>query len=194
MLFAAQKTSAFLFVEVAKTERVPRVYLSIGSNLEPVRNIRLAVNALQERFAPVDISPIYRNKAIGFSGEDFLNLVVGFDANVSVSDMCQQISSIHELAQRARDDDKYSSRTLDIDLLLYGQLVTDGPPLKLPRIDVLQYAFTLKPLADIAADQRHPETGKTFAEHWSSMDQNKHPLTPVDIDLTSPGSDHHRSQ
>ena len=162
-----------------------RVYFSIGSNLDPVKYIDLALREIGDRFGHLDMSPVYRNKAVGFDGEDFLNLVVGVDTDKSVIDVCLEIDAIHQLAQRSPENCKFVSRTLDIDLLLYAQLVTGGPPMKLPRVDVLKYAFALKPLADIAPDECHPETGMTFAEHWKDMDPSAHPLTAVQIDFTS---------
>jgi 2-amino-4-hydroxy-6-hydroxymethyldihydropteridine diphosphokinase len=164
---------------------VARVYFSIGSNRDPVKHIDLALREIEDRFGAADVSPVYRNKSIGFDGDDFLNLVVGIDTDKSVIDVCLEIDAIHERAQRSREKSKFISRTLDIDLLLYAQLVTEGPPVKLPRVDVLKYAFALKPLADIAPEECHPETGMTFAEHWAAIDPSLHPLTPVQIDFTS---------
>jgi 2-amino-4-hydroxy-6-hydroxymethyldihydropteridine diphosphokinase len=159
---------------------VTRVYFSIGSNVEPSKHIRLAVAELERRFSQIDVSPVYRNKAVGFVGDDFLNLVVGVDSDKSINELCQEIDAIHILAKRKPNCGKLVSRTLDIDLLLYGQLVTDGPPLSLPRSDVLKYSFALGPLADIAPNERHPETGKTFATHWAEMNPLEHPLQRVD--------------
>jgi len=168
---------------------VARVYFSIGSNQEPRKHIDLALRELGRRFGHLDVSPVYRNQAIGFDGADFLNLVVGLNTSKSVHDIRLEIEAIHELAKRSRQGGKLVSRTLDIDLLLYAQLVTAGPPLKLPRVDVLKYAFALRPLADIAPDECHPETGLTFAEHWKAMDQDEHPLTLVQVGFTSRDSD-----
>jgi 2-amino-4-hydroxy-6-hydroxymethyldihydropteridine diphosphokinase len=173
---------------------VTRVYFSIGSNVEPLKYIELAVHELGARFGAVDISPVYRNKAIGFAGADFLNLVVGVDTDKSIDEICSEIVAIHTLANRVRDDSKFVARTLDIDLLLYGQLITDGPPLHLPRVDVLKYSFALKPLADIAPEQRHPETGKSYAEHWLAMDSAEHPLKRVEVNFTSRDFDRHQPQ
>ena len=173
---------------------VKRVYFSIGSNVEPLKYINLAVRELGHCFGPVDISPVYRNKAMGFAGADFLNLVVGVDTGLSIDKICTHIKAIHALANRARNDRKFVSRSLDIDLPLYGQVITDGPPLHLPRVDVLKYSFALKPLADIAPHQIHPETGKTFAEHWSAMDQAEHPLERVKVDFTNRDCGHHQPQ
>ncbi len=171
-----------------------RVYFSIGSNVEPLNYIKLAVREIGHRFGPADISPVYRNKAMGFAAPEFLNLVVGVETDKSIDEICSEIAAIHTLANRIRNDSKFVSRTLDIDLLLYGQLITDGPPLHLPRVDVLKYSFALKPLTDIAPEQRHPETGKTYAEHWLAMDQGEHPLERVEVDFTSRDSDRHPPQ
>jgi len=162
---------------------VTRVYFSIGSNVEPLKHIDLALTELERRLGHIDVSPAYRNKSVGFAGDDFLNLVVGVNTDKSVEELCQQIDAIHVLAERKPKRGKLVSRTLDIDLLLYGQLITAGPPLSLPRVDVLKYSFALKPLADIAADERHPETGRTYAEHWSDMDPNEHPLQRTEIGM-----------
>ncbi len=171
-----------------------RIYFSIGSNVEPLKNIKLAVTEIERRFGRSDVSPVYQNEAVGFAGADFLNLVVGVESNMNVVEICNEINAIHALAQRARPGGKFVSRTLDIDLLLLGQLVTDGPPLRLPRVDVLRYTFALKPLTDIAPNEVHPETGKTFAEHWSAMDQAAHPLVRIDVAFTSQDSGRHQPQ
>lgn len=163
-----------------------RVYLSLGSNVAPRENLRLAVRELAGRFGPLTLSPVYRNKAVGFEGDDFLNMVVGCDTNATPETLSEAIESIHTLAGRTRGEEKFSARSLDIDILLYGRLVLPGPPLTLPRDDVLRYAFVLKPLVDIDADGRHPVTGKTFAEHWQAMQPactTAEDLTLVDVEF-----------
>ncbi|NIV18498.1 MAG: hypothetical protein GWN47_08855 [Woeseiaceae bacterium] len=97
--------------------------------------------------------------------------------------MSQQLEIIHDMAGRQRRPEKLISRTLDIDLLLYDQLVTDDEDISLPRKDVLQYSFVLRPLADIAPDYRHPVSGKLIGDHWREFDAASHPLTKVDIAL-----------
>jgi 2-amino-4-hydroxy-6-hydroxymethyldihydropteridine diphosphokinase len=72
---------------------------------------------------------------------------------------------------------------LDIDLLLYDQLVLNEPPVRLPREDVLKYSFVLRPLAEIAPNYRHPVTGKLISEHWREFDAASHPLAAVDLSL-----------
>lgn len=156
-----------------------RVYLGLGSNVDPEKNLRLGILELRRRFGELDLSPVYRNAAVGFNGADFLNLVVGLSCHNSPIDIHTQIEEIHDLAGRKRDSVKFSSRPLDIDLLLYDDLVIADPPLRVPRSDILEHDFVLRPLAELAPDLVHPETGRTIATHWQSFDAEPHLLTPV---------------
>lgn len=161
-----------------------RVYLGMGSNIDPERNIVLGLREIERRFGKPDVSPVYRAPAVGFDGEDFLNLVVRIDCSLPALELIDKIESIHELAGRQRSaDNKWVARSLDIDLLLYGDLVSPERPLRVPRTDVLDYAFVLKPLADLAPGEKHPVTGRSFADHWREFDDSEQPLTRVRIDL-----------
>lgn len=160
---------------------MPVAYLGVGSNLDAEDNVRLAFRELHERFSVQQISTVYRSKAVGFEGADFLNAVVCIETELSPYDLCVQLESIHELAGRRRRPEKFVSRTLDIDLLLYDRLVVDKPPVRLPREDVLRFSFVLRPLAEIAPDYRHPLTEKSLSGHWQEFDAASHPLTPVDL-------------
>ena len=162
---------------------MPIAYLGLGSNLDAEKNLQLALRELRERFSVQKISTAYRSKALGFEGADFLNMVVCIETELSPCDLCGQLELIHEVAGRRRRPDKFVSRTLDIDLLLYDQLVANEPPVRLPRDDVLQHNFVLKPLAEIAPDYRHPVTGKSLSEHWQEFDAASHPLTRVNMTL-----------
>ena len=159
------------------------VYLGLGSNIDPEKNLRLGLDELRKSYGELRVSSTYQNAAVGFEGADFLNLVAGFATDASPQDIHDRIEAIHDTVGRERCDDPFSSRPLDIDLLLYGDLVTAGPPVQLPRRDVLEYSFVLRPLAEIAPDLVHPESGRTMADHWQDFDAARHPLTRVDIDL-----------
>jgi 2-amino-4-hydroxy-6-hydroxymethyldihydropteridine diphosphokinase len=162
---------------------MPRVFLGLGSNMDAEANLRFAVRELHGRFADLQLSPVVRSAALGFDGEDFLNLVVAFDTDQAARELLRQIDDLHGLAGRVRGPDPYTSRPLDIDLLLYGDLIDPAEPLRLPRNDVLEHSFVLGPLAEIAPDLVHPVTGLTIGEHWRRFDAASHPLTPVDLAL-----------
>lgn len=156
------------------------VYLGLGSNIDPEPNLRLAIRELGRRYGELSLSPVYRSAAVGFEGPDFLNLVAGLESDESPTDIHAEIERIHGLAGRERGSERYSSRPLDIDLLLYDDLILEHPRFHLPRSDVLDYAFVLRPLAEIAPDLIHPRTGRTIAEHWAEFGADSQPLEAVD--------------
>lgn len=159
------------------------VFLGLGSNMDAETNLRLAVSELRRQFGELTLSSVYRSTALGFDGDDFLNLVVELETDMSPHDVLVSIEAIHALAGRVRGPDRYTSRSLDIDLLLYGDLVDREPPLRLPRRDVLAYSFVLRPLAELAPDLLHPEAMRPISELWRNFDAASHPLTPVDVIL-----------
>lgn len=160
-----------------------QVYLGLGSNVEPAANFRLGIAELKRRFGELELSPVYSGPAIGFDGDDFLNMVVGLQTGVTPEAILAMIEDIHRVARRERDGAKLKPRTLDVDLLLYDDLVVDAPGRDLPRSDVLDYAFVLRPLADLAPDLVHPATGRTMREHWQDFDATSQPLTRVHLEL-----------
>jgi 2-amino-4-hydroxy-6-hydroxymethyldihydropteridine diphosphokinase len=181
--------SAWLFVAIARILRdsdMPVVFLGLGSNIEPEPNLRLALKELRRRFVSVRVSPVYRSAAVGFEGPEFLNLVMQMNTDASPASVHLELEEIHAMAGRERGCEKYLSRRLDIDLLIYGQDSINEPPVRVPRKDILEYAYVLKPLSDLAPDYRHPTTGKTFREHWQAFDQLRYPLVLCDVDLDVP--------
>lgn len=159
------------------------VFAGLGSNIDPEDNLHIGVRELRARYGDLQLSAIYRNKAVGFDGDDFLNLVVRFESDASPAAICEDIEQIHKLAGRDHHDGKWASRPLDIDLLLYDDLVIDEPPVRIPREDVLEYNFVLRPLAELAPDLRHPVSGRTMREHWQAFDSTSHPLEIVGVIL-----------
>jgi 2-amino-4-hydroxy-6-hydroxymethyldihydropteridine diphosphokinase len=160
---------------------MPEVYVAAGSNVEPEKNLARALDELEQVFGPLAISPAYRNPAVGFAGEDFINLVVGFRADAAPAQVKEQLERIELSCGRPRGAPKWAPRTMDLDILLYDQLVSDEPGLILPRPDLLRRAFMLKPLADLAPALLHPTQQRTIGELWAQFPAADHPLVAVTI-------------
>lgn len=159
-----------------------RVFLSIGSNVDKDDNIRSGIALLREQFGKLELSPVYENAAVGFEGDSFYNLVAGFDTNAVITDVAAACRRIEERQGRDRSAPKFSSRTLDIDLLLYDDVVIEDGSMDVPRGEITRYAFVLKPLADIAPAVVHPVLGKRIDELWHAFEGERE-MQVVDLDL-----------
>lgn len=157
-----------------------RVYISIGSNIERYRHVTAALNALQEWFGELEISPVYESESVGFEGSDFLNLVVGIETDLSVGDVSRRFKELEAKNGRKAGAPKFSPRTLDLDILTFGNLTGTVDGVELPRPEILKNAFVLRPLADIAPDQQHPVCGKPYRQLWQEYDTGQK-LWPVDF-------------
>ncbi len=160
------------------------VYVSAGSNVQPQRNIRLALDELTRRFGGVAHSTVYRNKAVGFEGEAFLNLVACFSTPFKPAAVAAELGVIEDLAGRDRSGPKFGPRTLDLDMLLYGDRLIEADGLTLPRPELLRLPFMLRPLAELAGHRLHPVNGRSFADLWRAYDGEPHRMVPVDLDPT----------
>lgn len=158
-----------------------RVYISGGSNIEPEKNLQLAGHELRRRYEDVAVSPVYRTAAVGFDGEPFLNCVFSFETRESARAVVDYLEQLHTLAGRVRGPNAWSPRTLDLDLLLYGDAIIPAAPVKVPREDIRKYAFVLRPLADLAPDLVHPESGESMAELWRRFPGRDEPMERVDL-------------
>ncbi len=147
-----------------------RAYLSLGSNLEPERHLRSALDELRARYGELVVSPAYRTAAVGFDGPEFLNLAVGLDTAEDVLALDAWLHALEDRHGRRRDVPRFSSRTLDADVVLFGDEVRRGPGhLELPRPELAREAFVLRPLAEIAPDVIHPTLHRRLADLWADM-------------------------
>jgi 2-amino-4-hydroxy-6-hydroxymethyldihydropteridine diphosphokinase len=164
-----------------------RAWLSLGSNQLPRRYLPSAIAELRASFGQLDISPVYESEAVGFTGENFLNLVVGIHTNQSVQAVNHHLKEIEDRHDRVRNENRFAARTLDIDLLTYGDQIIDSDGIRLPRDEILRYAFVLQPLSDVAADEFHPIVGRTYGDLWQSFDRSEQRLWSVDLNLPGRG-------
>ncbi len=148
-----------------------QVYLGIGSNIDRETNIRHGLQEIQACYGELSISPVYETEAFGFDGDDFLNLVVGLKTELPIHELAHDLREIEFQFGRSRNETRYSSRTLDVDLLLFGDEVNDK--YHIPRSDITEFGFVLKPLSDIAPDLKHPVTGETMIQLWNKFDSSR---------------------
>jgi 2-amino-4-hydroxy-6-hydroxymethyldihydropteridine diphosphokinase len=162
------------------------IYISLGSNIDRASNTRAGIQALHARFGELELSPVYESEAVGFQGDAFYNMVIACEVSEDVHSANRALAEIEDAHGRDRSGPRFSSRTLDLDLLLFDDLVLDQGGLKLPREEILKNAFVLWPLAEIAPDLVHPLVGKTYAELWAAFDKTRENLHPIEFSFDQP--------
>ncbi|KAB0479094.1 2-amino-4-hydroxy-6-hydroxymethyldihydropteridine diphosphokinase [Vibrio sp. IB15] len=160
------------------------VYVSIGSNINREHHITESLKALNHRFAPLQISQFYDCEPVGFEGDNFLNLVVGFECDLPIAELSKTLHRIESDNGRQRETKEYAARTMDIDILLYGDQVGIIDGVELPRGEITEYAFVLRPLVDLAATANHPILNTSFQELWNSFDQSSQKTDPIPFELS----------
>lgn len=155
-------------------------YIGVGSNINPQRHIPAALRALRTAFGTLDRSPAYQSPPLGFAGADFINCVVRIANRLDVVALIAKLKTLESSAGRQTRVTS-RSRELDLDLLLYGDRIIHCDGIELPRPDVLEYAFVLRPLAELAPTFRHPLTGRNLAWHWEHFEGTAIALTPVTL-------------
>jgi 2-amino-4-hydroxy-6-hydroxymethyldihydropteridine diphosphokinase len=158
-----------------------RIYISIGSNIDAEKNIRLAIHALQGHYGRLILSSVYESEAVGFEGDNFLNLVAGLNTEEDVYTVAATLRKIEDDNGRVRSGPRFSSRIVDLDLLLYDDLILKENGLELPRDEIIKNAFVLLPLEEIAPQLIHPVTGQTMCDHWMSYEKESQKLWVVDF-------------
>ena len=154
-------------------------FISIGTNVEREKNLLHALAALEGCYPDMICSMVYESDAVGFDGDPFLNLAVGIQTSVGAFAIRDWLRTIEARSGRDRQGPRFSPRTLDMDLLLYGDLVTDEDGLQLPRRELTEHAYVLKPLSEIAADVIHPTLSVTIAELWAVLEPSAPALRAI---------------
>lgn len=156
--------------------------LSIGSNIDAQSNIRAALEALDLEFDNIRSSTTYESQAVGFDGDNFLNLVVLADTDKGLADVAAVLKRLEDELGRDRQQVRFSGRTMDIDILLYGSESGMCCGIELPRPEVTENAYVLQPLAELLPDMVHPATGLSYQKLWQDYDKSKQRLWAIETD------------
>ncbi len=154
------------------------VYLDIGSNINRRENIQSCVDQLSQDFPDIRFSKAYESDAVGFDGDAFINLSACLETDLSYSKLKSYLKKLENRHSRKRNKTKFISRTLDVDILLFGDLILQ-PEHDVPREEILKFPFVLFPLAEIAADVIHPQHKMSISELVNSTDLDENTLTQI---------------
>jgi len=155
------------------------VWLGLGSNINAETHIRAGIVELKEKFQNISLSPAYSSTSVGFDGDDFINLVARIETDIQPLEVRKFLRDLEDRYGRKRDVPKFSDRSLDIDILLYDDLILCSPLLEIPRAEILKFAHVLKPLAELDPDLIHPTELQTMAEIWESSGLDDSYLRPL---------------
>jgi len=159
------------------------VFIGIGSNVSREENIRSGVKSLRFLYGEMIVSPVYESKAYGFEGDNFYNLVISIHTDSSLQMLLESMHEIENNHGRVRNLPTLFSRTLDLDLLIYGDLVCHTDDLDIPRADIVNYSFILGPLADIAGEFKHPESGELISDIWRAFEKDDQEIWEIDFSV-----------
>jgi len=146
------------------------VYLSLGSNLgDRAENLRRAIEGLR---GVRRVSSFYETEPVDLADQPwFLNCVVALETDRSAMDLLYELQAIEQRLGRVRTIPR-GPRTVDLDILFFGDTVMDTPELTIPHPRLDRRRFVLEPLAEIAPELRHPVTGRSAAEMFKSLEDS----------------------
>jgi len=147
------------------------IFLSVGSNIEPEIHFQQCARTLRDNFKHLVWSPVYRSAAVGMDGDDFLNAVVSATTDQAIESITELLKQIELKHGRIRTANKFTSRTLDLDLLLYDDVIINSANITLPRTDITTAVYVLRPLVDIAPYRVHPALDKTYNALLQELDK-----------------------
>jgi 2-amino-4-hydroxy-6-hydroxymethyldihydropteridine diphosphokinase len=148
-----------------------QLHLNIGSNQDRRKNIRLALGSLESSFTEITISSLFESPSEGFIGSNFYNIGVNVETDKNINDVVNILHSIENSLGRDRNLPKFSSRIIDLDLVLYDDEINDK--LNIPRRDILKYAFVLAPLSELNPDDIHPQERISYLDLWKEFQSSK---------------------
>ena len=161
-----------------------KIYISLGSNIEPVRYFKAALIDLDTHFDALELSSVYESEAVGFDGTNFLNMVVAAQTELTIEQVVARFKLIEQQHGRVKGAKKFAARTLDLDLLLYGNTVCQQP-IELPRAEILYNAFVLWPMAEMAPELTHPLAKVSYETLWAKYDKSQQKIWPIEFDWSA---------
>lgn len=156
------------------------ILISVGSNIDRAYYTQRALDCLKAEFEDVSHSSVYESESVGFDGSAFYNYVVKASSDLSIAQVCLILKEIEKQNGRVSSEKKFSSRTLDLDLLTYDDSVCNSPVV-LPREEIEYNAFVLWPLAELVPEDVHPVTGVNYATMWERFDRTSQCLQPINF-------------
>jgi len=144
-------------------------YLSLGSNIDRRRHISSGIEHLKDKCGALEMSSVYESESVGFDGDKFYNMIVKIECDLTLDELSKCLKKIEDDNGRERVGPRFSSRTLDIDIVLFGTLIGIHNDIELPRPELYYNAFVLLPMAELASDERDPKTGSTFSQLWTKI-------------------------
>ncbi len=160
------------------SSRSHTIYISVGSNIDRDKHTRAGLHAMYQAFGELQLSSVFESESVGFEGDNFYNLVVKAHTDLSIEQICKILKQIEHDNKRERLVEKFAPRTLDLDLLIYDQVVTQLP-IELPRGEILYNAFVLWPMAEIASDELHPVVNQTYGKLWQCYDKSQQSIWKI---------------
>jgi 2-amino-4-hydroxy-6-hydroxymethyldihydropteridine diphosphokinase len=160
-------------------EKKHKVFVGIGSNINQKIHIQACITAINEKFEHLVLSPTYESSSMGFDGPNFYNLVAAFYTNLDVNELKETLNAIERDNGRSLGEVKFSSRTLDIDILYYDNLVDNEK--NIPRNEIVKFDFVLRPLYDVSPAHIHPITNKTHHTMINDTNYEKMIINEIDI-------------
>ncbi len=157
--------------------------LSIGSNINPTSNIRAVVKLLRAEFGTIELSRVYESEAVGFDGANFMNLVAVVQCDIPLTKVLDALKSIENQLGRDRSQPKFSGRTMDVDILFYGESTGSEAGLSLPRDEITKNAFVLLPLAELLPNEMHNPTGHSYEQLWQQYDNSEQKLWAIEFEF-----------
>lgn len=157
------------------------VALSIGSNITPEPHLREALDVLQARYGYLRTSSVFESESVGFNGANFLNMVALIETEEALPELAQFLKNYEDEHGRQRARPKFSGRTVDIDILTFGQVCGISEGIQLPRAEIVDNAYVLWPLSQVCFDETHQVTGQTYGALWASYDKKLQKLWSIDF-------------